>query len=424
MVALRRLFFAQPNLIDRHSHYYGEALGWLAACRARGLAAQFYIHAAATPDLVKELDGRPVFPYETDRIIDPDPLTSHLASFLIGAGSFTVAYEEFAHADIGGDDTVIVTYASDRDLYGAACWLARRPPESRPHFVFIFHTPELFWRLDAGGVNLAGDFSRWRFAMRQLKAMLPPEKLLLFATTADLARALTPMIEYPCIAGPLPTFYLDDAVLAPLAAQFPRVTMRMAGEFRIERGAELVVEIIRQVGAQRPGTSFGLQLGRAEEAQAVAPILEPLAAHRSVCRINWGLMEHADYLARLRQSDILLLPYQPERYVLRASGVFSEAVAYGIVTVVPDRSWMAAQLREGWGAGSVFREWSVDSIAAAAIEAIDHYGALAAIAGRRAAEWRRKNCAAAMLDAIAAGFDADAASRAGGDRGDRLSLRD
>jgi hypothetical protein len=133
---------------------------------------------------------------------------------------------------------------------------------------------------------------------------------------------------------------------------------------------------------------------------------------------------HADYLARLRQSDILLLPYQPERYVLRASGVFSEAVAYGIVTVVPDRSWMAAQLREGWGAGCVFREWSVDSIAAATIEAIDRYGALAAIAGRRAAEWRRKNCAAAMLDAIAVGFDADAASRAGGDRGDRLSLPD
>jgi hypothetical protein len=408
MAAPRRLFFAQPNLIDRHSHYYGEALGWQAACRARGIDARFYIHATAQPALVKEFDARPVFLYETDRIIDTDPLTAHLGNFLLGAGSFASGCGDFARDGINGDDTVVVTYATERDLYGAACWLARCAPEARPQFVFIFHTPDFSWRLDAEGDNLAGDFSRWRFATRQLKAVLPPEKLLLFAAPADLARALAPMIDYPCIASPMPTFYIDDAVLAPIAAQLPRVNIRMAGEFRVERGAELAIDVMLRVATQRPGTSFGLQLARQEEAQAVARLLEPLDATRSLCRIHWGQMEHADYQARLQQSDILLLPYQPERYTLRSSGVFSEAMAYGIVTIVPDRSWMATKLREGWGAGTVFREWTVDSIVTAAMEAIDNYGALAAKARSRAMEWRRRNCAAALLDEIAARFDGKA----------------
>ncbi|HEX4195570.1 MAG TPA: hypothetical protein VHY80_20845, partial [Stellaceae bacterium] len=174
MGALRRLFFAQPNLIDRHSHYYGEALGWQAACRARGIATRFYIHARAQPALVKEFDARPVFAYETDLNIDTDPLTAHLGNFLLGAASFASGYEDFARDGIGGDDTVVVSYSSERDLYGAACWLARREPEERLRFVFIFHTPDFSWRLDPEGANLAGDFSRWRFATRQLKAVLPP----------------------------------------------------------------------------------------------------------------------------------------------------------------------------------------------------------------------------------------------------------
>jgi hypothetical protein len=89
--------------------------------------------------------------------------------------------------------------------------------------------------------------------------------------------------------------------------------------------------------------------------------------------------------------------------------VFSEAMAYGIATVVPDRSWMATQLQEGWGAGTVFNEWTVDSIAAASLEAIDNCAALAVAAKRRTLEWRRKNCAAALLDAIAARIDGNVA---------------
>src|SRR6201999_2885776 len=162
-------------------------------------------------------------------------------------------------------------------------------------FAFIFHIPDIAWTIDASGDNLTGHFSRWQEGMRQTEAVLTPEKLLLSATTVKLANALSAVLVHPCIAGPLPTFYLDDAVLAPIAARLPRVNVRMAGDVRLERGAELVTEVILRVAVQRPGTSFALQLTNEEQAHAAAKALAPLAAHRAHCYIDYGLQGHPDY---------------------------------------------------------------------------------------------------------------------------------
>lgn len=37
-----RLFVVHHGLVDRHSHYYGEARGWDEACRERRIAPLFY----------------------------------------------------------------------------------------------------------------------------------------------------------------------------------------------------------------------------------------------------------------------------------------------------------------------------------------------------------------------------------------------
>jgi glycosyltransferase involved in cell wall biosynthesis len=396
MVALRRLFFAQPSLVDRHSHYYGEALGWQAACRARGIEARFYAHEAAAPEMRTELGAAPVFAYITDPILSAQPD----ADCRTIAKSFAASYDALARDGIGGDDIVVVPFALERDLLAAALWLSALEVAQRPSFAFIFHIPDIGWTIDASGDNLTGHFSRWQEAMRQLEAVLPPEKLLLSATTVKLANALSAVLDHPCIAGPLPTFYLDDAVLAPIAARLPRVNVRMAGDVRLERGAELVTEVILRVAVQRPGTSFALQLTNEEQAHAAAKALAPLAAHRAHCYIDYGLQGHPDYQARLKQTDVVLLPYRPERYILRASGVFSEAVAFGLVTVVPAGTSMAVDLADGWGAGLLFREWRVEDIATAVVAALDNHPVLAARAAIRAAEWRQRNCAAAMLDLI------------------------
>jgi hypothetical protein len=400
MVALRRIFFAQPNLFDRHSHYYGEALGWKSVCTARGIAARFYIHAKAGSDIVQELDARPTFPYRTDSKIESDPLCQSLGDFVKGAESFAASYEQFERDGIGPDDAVVVTYSSERDVYGAARWLAKRPADRRPTFVFIFHVPDFAWTLDAAGQNLSGDFSCWRFAMRELKAVLPPEKIIVLTTSGALATALTGLFDHPCVEGCSPKFYIDDAVLDPIAASLPRVNLRMAGEFRPERGADLVTSVIRRVAMQRPGTVFAVQVSDEASAHHVSQDLSSLGGLASLCYVDYGTATHPDYQARLTQSDVVFMPYQAHRYALRASGVFGEASAFGIVTVVPNRTWMSEQLAAGLGAGTVFDDWSVDAITHACLEALAQYPVLAqrAISGKT--EWRRRHSTATMLDKI------------------------
>lgn len=72
----------------------------------------------------------------------------------------------------------------------------------------------------------------------------------------------------------------------------------------------------------------------------------------------------------------------------------------GLVTVVPDRTWMSGMLAAGWSAGTIFAEPTVDSIVAAVNSAIDAYVALEGRVGTRATEWRRINSTDAVLDMI------------------------
>jgi hypothetical protein len=107
-----------------------------------------------------------------------------------------------------------------------------------------------------------------------------------------------------------------------------------------------------------------------------------------------------EHLSRVCSTDILLLPYVWSRYALRSSGLFSEAVAHGVVTVVPRNTWMEDMLNAGYGAGTVFAEFSVDSITDALLAASADFPALKARALGCRDAWRRRHSAAAMLDLI------------------------
>lgn len=396
---MQRLFFLQSSFSDHHSHYYGEALGWAAACRARGVAPRFYINRKADPAIVAELAAVPAFAHETDTVIEPDPVCQRLADFLAVSASLAEGCALLERDGIGGNDVAVVTFATERDLFGAAIWLATLAPARRPSFVFVFHVPDFAWVTDAERRNVQGDYSRMRYAMKRLKEVLPPEKTIVLAVSDKLAAALGPVLDHPCALCPMPTLYAEADAAADIA---PHVDLRAPGEYRTEKGAGIVVPVFLRVARQRPGTRFAMQIVRAEWAPPLQSELAPLAAYGATCLIEYAVAGHAQFQARLRQSDVLLLAYQWQRYAIRTSGVFSEAVGFGIPTVVPDRTWMSDRLAEGWGAGTVFRDYTVEAIAAAAIAALDARAALRERAARRAAEWRQANCPAAALDLIIA----------------------
>jgi hypothetical protein len=395
---MRRLFLVQHGLVDYHSHYYGEAKGWAAACRARGVTPLFYVNRRAQPAILQEFEAKPAFPYPPDAVLERDESCSTLADYIFLAEVFARNLQALKADGVGGGDAVVVTYATERDLFGASLWLQHLPPEARPKMFFIFHTPSFAWSIDEERKSLTGDYSWHRHAAKRLRAALPPEKLVLLATNPRLAKALSVATELECGQVPLAAHYVSDSVLVGGdERKMPRVHVRLAGEFREEKGGSVVIEVIKRFAQERPGLSFGVQVGSQKAA-------EHLAAQVSDCPsrvyVHYGNAGHEEYQRRLVRSDMLLLPYRWQRYALRASGVFTEALGFGLVTVVPERTWMGDALAQGWGAGVTFRTFSAQAISRALLMASDALPRLrsAALASRDA--WRREQSADTLLDRI------------------------
>ncbi|MFN0065373.1 MAG: hypothetical protein ACKVOH_03970 [Chlamydiales bacterium] len=52
------------------------------------------------------------------------------------------------------------------------------------------------------------------------------------------------------------------------------------------------------------------------------------------------------YIAVIQKADIVLFPYEAEKYRYRSSGILVEAVGCGKMPLVPDGTWMASELRK------------------------------------------------------------------------------
>ena len=127
-MALDRIFVVHHGLVDRHAHYFGEALGWIEACGARGIALRLYINRDASSEIVSALGARPVFPYASDARVETDPRCQQLSDFLELGAVFSRACGALEEDGVGADDLVVVPFASERDVFGAALWLERCRP--------------------------------------------------------------------------------------------------------------------------------------------------------------------------------------------------------------------------------------------------------------------------------------------------------
>lgn len=398
-----RVFIVHHGLTDLHSHYYGEALGWREACRARGIEPRFYIGQNALPSIVQELGARPVFPFPSDAMIELDPRCQQLSDYLNLGGLFGEACRALEQDGVGGDDLVIVPFASERDVYGSALWLERLAPQARPTMAFTFMLPDFRWRVEEDRKRLVGDISYYAYAAKRILAVLPAHKLILNGIDRRLCRTIKAATQHPCTEVPLGTYFPSEAELAPRGEEQapPHAHVGVAGEFRLEKGSKLIGEVLLRFGTLRPNRAVAVQLP--DEAQAVA--LETYWRGRGMRAphfLYFGWADHRVYLQRLLRTDILLLPYHWERYAIRPSGIFSEAVAYGVVPVVPARTWASDKLEAGWGAGTTFGEFSADAMLEALVAASDDFPALKERAAVMKLAWREAQSTAALLDKILA----------------------
>lgn len=392
-----RLFLIQHGLRDLHSHDFNEALGWRRACDARGIELRHFVHKDATRQVIGECGATPQFPYEPQTHIKRDPVSDVLEGFIKFSRIFAHACRTFSDI-IDSGDVVYVANATVREIYGLALWLETVPENRRPQVVFNFLVPDLRWHLTADRENFTGDISLYRFAANALEEAAGRTRIHICAGTGRLRKILEMALQLPCTLSPVPISYEDETPNEDSTASWTPAHIAVMGQMRIEKGKSLVPEVFDVFRRNCPGHKIFIQTENQDQAKGLA--LRFGGAKDLSLGIAVGQIPPETYAQRLRSVEILLLPYSRTRYAMRSSGLFSEAMAYGVPVVVPNGTWMSDQLDDGWGAGVVFDRPDAASIAAALEQASRHVAPLTDKARKTMSKWRQAQCTAALADHV------------------------
>lgn len=359
------------------SHHFNEAHGLRAECARRGWKLELLIHQNAPREIVSALDARPVF---------DDPTFRSEWSFEERSDRFVGMLRKH----VGATDCVMTTIATQLETHALTRWLAGLPRRKKPWVVITFLSDRWNRGTTEEYERQAAEFRK----VRDLLASLPPEdahKLIFFAVTEPLARELTQLLGTRVDYASIPLAYSERLPKRPS----PRPRIAILGGTRPEKGSYLIPDIISAC-RDRIDVEFLVQLMNNTLSVAEAARIARVAAEPNVIAIP-DAVTREDYIAALSTADLALFPYEVIPYRQRTSGVFAEAVAFGIPVLATPGTWMAQQLTAGRAAGIVFDDLTPEAIARAISTAVANLDALRAHAATLIEAWYATTSLTAFL---------------------------
>ena len=199
---------------------------------------------------------------------------------------------------------------------------------------------------------------------------------------ADFYRGLVPF-EVGVMPGP----GLPARARAIRAAGGPPV-VSCIGFANRAKGYRLLPQAMRHVLDRHRDVRFMIHgIVKGSDAEADQPMFDRLAALGERVEVRQEVLTSDEYLARLAEADLLLLPYDPDVYRRRGSGVFADAHHVGIPVVAPkDCAFARPAFDDGWGVAMT--EYDGKSLGIAVLEALDRLAPLSACAAQAAGRVR------------------------------------
>jgi glycosyltransferase involved in cell wall biosynthesis len=277
-------------------------------------------------------------------------------------------------------------------IMGALRWLGRFEGRARPS-VAINLFPLKYWSPEDFHARLLQ--TAWKECPPAVKASVR----LCVRETESVGRFERLLGEKPHFLpsplGPIgsrsaPAHKASDAN-APMQVAF-------VGGARPERGAGLIPDIVAQCAS--PEIPFFVQV-KGETTPSAAARLRALRGTPHV-HVHEGVLDENAYYGVIAKS-LVLLPYRPDDYGIKSSGVYVEAKFMGSPVIVPEGSWMADDVR-ALGNGLVFDAFNAESVADCIRRAQREIVRLRAAARDAAIAFRAANGADRCVDATEALF--------------------
>ena len=344
-----RLFIADPNLETIHGHYLGYAMRIAAAAADLGVTPVILANRAASiPD---GMDLRPTLLRNYWQEMTPadggDPF-EHLA---ISARLFAETMQAtLLDADVGSGDVLFLPYANLVETQGMAI-LAHRMDTRLPRIVFLFRR-ELEEQAADTHLDRRTVTALLRDAFGALSCCAVRTRIRVLTDSDELSGDYEEALRRRVQTAPIPVDSRWGHEVPPPAVR----SLLYLGDARTEKGYHLLPALAR---AQRVSLSAGTlrlvlqsNLNVPGGEPGIRDAREALSSMPGVELLESALTDD-EYGRRLGSASLVLLPYQPSRYVARTSGILAEAIVAGIPAIVPGGTWLSHQVRR-FGAGASF----------------------------------------------------------------------
>ena len=366
-----RLYLFDPNLKTAGGHYLGYASRVTDAAAALGIATVIVGNKEAAP-LVRQWTShtRLLCEFELDYWQemcpkpgqDPHEHLSHSAERL--AESLSRIQQSEA---LGDSDILFFPYINLAEVMGLGRW--RRGSGIAPRTALLFRRDLDEQGIDAAiGARLGAGLLRQ--ALADLYACANSANIRLFTDSDNLTEEHSQGVHRRFQTAPIP---VDPALFA---ARAPRsgsaATILYLGDARTEKGYHALpvvahalktdlsagrVRMVLQSNFNLPGGEPGIASAR-----------DFLSTFPNVTLLRKPITEQ-EYNHHLFSADLIVLPYQVDRYVSRTSGILAEAICAGLPAIVPQGTWLAEQVRRH-GAGIVYNPLDPAGLSRAVIEAL------------------------------------------------------
>jgi len=383
-----RFLICDPNLKSSAGHYLSYSRHIFDAARRLGslpiVAANRKLSLSEEETCWKE-SVLPVFDFDYwEELTGPEnQVFEHL---LRRASSFASALSSLADSiGISAEDHLFLPYANLVELLGLReCFAVR--PNATP----ILHC---LFRLDLEDearclrVSPAAADALLAYAMAGLYREFGRAHVKFWTDSKLLSSEYSTRLGVPFGVVPIPV----DPSIAPTNRGGLRKPLKLLylGDARDEKGFDQLTSLLKHLGSKIDEGSVHLAVQgnlNPYSGSSVRIAHQRLSRDRRVELIDNPLSSE-EYRSRLLSADLILLPYQAQRYRRRTSGILAEALCAGLPVVIPDGTWMSAQLDAGFGAGVRFGGGNGTCFSDAVKAAVEGWDRLRSLALERAASF-------------------------------------
>ena len=375
---ISRVVILDPGLFGPAGHHLNMAYALQSELQELALPGLILCHAQASP-VVKAVPAVPYFQVSGYHSREHRSEAEEYSDCVLSNAVFLEQLRQLSGSvALGSNDLILVPTVTSTLILGLAQWLTTFESWQRPRFAIgLMFQPD--WH-STGATSPVGE-ALYRAAF----AILPPavsDRLVTVCETSALAS------EYAKLVGVQPILYephfLERLLReARTKSDGSALTVSFLGFGKREKGLHLLPDLVPQILDEVPEAVFQIQLSGGSPA-LLEHVAVSLAANGDRVTLVRGPVEARRMAEMMVATDLMLLPYDPDTYRTRGSGIFADCKIGGIPVVVPRESAMGSEVRSG-GFGSTFDHFTAASVADAVVEGLRNLPTLRGHAERVAA---------------------------------------